>query len=84
MAVRCDKLTVVHTGGPDMGHEKVLQGTRRCMGTLSDPLVRAHAARVCRSRCGKHPTQPLEPADARQRDAEVVVEDARPILGKVL
>ena len=54
------------------------------MGTLSDPLVRAHAARVYRSRCGKHPTQPLEPADARQRDAEVVVEDARPILGKVL
>ena len=42
------------------------------MGSSSRALLSLYAVRVRRSRCGKHPSQPLGPADARQRDAEVV------------
>ena len=57
-----------------MLHDNVLQQGRRCMLSSSRALLSLHAARVRRSRCCTHPSQPLGPADARQRDAEVVGE----------
>ena len=57
-----------------MLHDNVLQRGRRCMLSSSRALLSLHAARVRRSRCCKQPSQPLGPADARQRDAEVVGE----------
>ena len=61
-----------------MLHDNLPQRGRRCMVSSSRALLSLHAARVRRSRCckqpNKQPSQPLGPADARQRDAEVVGE----------
>ena len=67
-------LTVTNAEGPDMLHDNLPQRGRRCMRELSRARESQNAARVRRSRCCTHPSQPLGPADARQRDAEVVGE----------